>query len=68
MFDYIRSSYDLGPKFTNVEMQTKDIEEYGISGTMTHFWIDPAGYLWCPDYKGTNTFEIIEEDDPRYNP
>ena len=27
MFDYIRSSYDLGPKFTNVEMQTKDIEE-----------------------------------------
>jgi hypothetical protein len=67
LFDYVRSSYDLGPDFTNVELQTKDIEE-GYSGTMTHFWIDPAGYLWCPDYKGTNTFEIIEKDDPRYNP
>ena len=67
MFDWVRSSYNLGPDFTNVELQTKDIEE-GYSGTMTHFWIDPAGYLWCPDYIGTNTFEIIEKDDPRYNP
>jgi len=23
--------------------------------------------LWCPDYSGTNTFEVIPEDDPRYN-
>jgi hypothetical protein len=34
---------------------------------MTNFWIDPAGYLWCPDYRGTNTFETIKEDDPRYS-
>ena len=67
MFDYVRSSYDLGKQFTNVELQTKDIEE-GIGGTMTDYWIDPAGYLWCPDYIGTNTFEVIEEDDPRYSP
>jgi hypothetical protein len=66
MFDYLRSSYDLGPQFTDVELQTKDIEE-GYSGTMTNFWIDPAGYLWCPDYRGTNTFETIKEDDPRYS-
>ena len=66
MFDYIRSSYNLGEQFTNVECQTKDIEE-GYSGTMSHFWIDPAGYLWVGDYKGTSTFEIIEKDDPRYN-
>jgi hypothetical protein len=63
MFDYLKSSYDLGEQFTNVECHTKDIEDYGISGTMTHFWISPDGYLWCGDYKGTSTFETIEEDD-----
>ena len=67
MFDYVRSSYDLGEPFTNVELHTKDIEE-GYSGTMSHFWIDPAGYLWVGDYRGTSTFEIIEKDDPRYDP
>jgi len=66
MFDYLKSSYDLGEQFTNVECQTKDIEE-GYSGTMSHFWIDPAGYLWVGDYRGTSTFEIIEKDDPRYD-
>jgi len=67
MFDYLKSSYNLGEQFTNVECQTKEIEEC-YSGTMSHFWIDPAGYLWCGDYKGTSTFEIIEKDDPRYDP
>jgi len=67
MFDYFRSSYDLGEQFTNVVCQTKDIED-GIGGTMTDYWLDPAGQLWYPNYSGTNTFEIIEEDDPRYNP
>ena len=66
MFDYVRSSYNLGEHFTNVECQTKDIEEC-YSGTMSHYWIDPAGYLWYGDYRGTSTFEIIEKDDPRYN-
>ena len=67
MFDYVRSSYDLGEQFTNVVCQTKDIEE-GIGGTMTDYWIDPNGLLWYPNYTGTNTFEIIPEDDPRYDP
>lgn len=67
MFDYFRSSYDLGEQFTNVICQTKDIED-GIGGTMTDYWLDPNGVLWYPDYRGTNTFEIIEEDNPRYNP
>jgi len=67
MFDYFRSSYDLGEQFTNVVCQTKDIED-GIGGTMTDYWLDPAGQLWYPNYSGTNTFEIIEEDDPRYDP
>jgi len=37
MFDYLRSSYNLGEQFTNKELQTKDVEEYGIGGTMSHF-------------------------------
>lgn len=67
MFDYFRSSYDLGIEFTNVLCQTKDIED-GIGGTMTDYWLDPKGKLWYPNYTGTNTFEIIEKDDPRYDP
>ena len=66
MYDEVRSSYNLGEQFTNVECQTKDIEDC-IGGTLTRYWIDPAGYLWCGDYKGTSTFETIEEDDPRYD-
>jgi len=67
MFDYLRSSYDLGEQFTNVVCQTKDIED-GIGGTMTDYWINPCGVLWYPDYNGTNTFEEISKDDPRYEP
>ena len=33
MMDYLRSSYDLGPQFTNIELQTKEIEDC-IGGTM----------------------------------
>jgi hypothetical protein len=66
MFDYVRSSYNLGEQFTNVECQTKDIEEC-YSGTMSHYWIDPAGYLWCGDYTNTAAMEIYEEGHPKYN-
>jgi len=66
MFDYFRSSYDLGEQFTNVVCQTKDIEE-GLGGTMTDYWLDPSGRLWCPFYRDTHTFEEIPEDDDRYN-
>lgn len=66
MFDYVRSSYPLPEPFMGA-LQTKDIEE-GYGGTMTHYWIDPEGYLWYGDYRETSTFEVIEEDDPRYDP
>lgn len=66
MFDYVRSSYDLGEEFTNVLCQTKGIED-GIGGTMTSYWIDPAGRLWSPSYEGTNDLKILEEGDPEYN-
>ena len=68
MFDYFRSSYDLGEQFTNTVCQTKDIEEYGIGGTMTDYWLDPSGQLWYPSYVGCHTFEVYEEGDPKYNP
>ena len=67
MFDYFRSSYNLGEQFTNTECQTKDIEEFGIGGTMTEYWLDPSGKLWYPSYVGTNTFEEISKDDERYS-
>lgn len=62
MFDYFKSSYYLGPDFTNVSCQTKDLD-----CAMWNYWLDPSGVLWLPDYEGTSTLEIIEEDDPRYN-
>ena len=66
MFDYLRSSYPLPDPFMGLN-QTKDIEE-GYGGTMSHFYIDPAGFLWCGNYAGTSNLEIIEEGDPRYDP
>lgn len=67
MFDFVRSSYDLGPQFTNIVCQTKDMEDYGIGGTMTDYWIDPSGRLWYSDHRDTHSLEIIEEDDVRYD-
>jgi len=67
MFDYLRSSYDLGEEFTEVELHTKDIEEYGIGGTMSHYWLDPHGYLYYIDYWHTADFVEIKEGDEGYN-
>jgi len=66
MFDYFRSSYDLGEQFTDVVCQTKDIEE-GLGGTMSDYWLDPSGQLWRPSYAGTHDFVEIPEDDPRHS-
>jgi hypothetical protein len=62
MFDYFKSSYDLGEEFTNVVCQTKDLDR-----TMTDYWLDPAGVLWCPSYTGTNTLEVYEKGHPKYD-
>jgi hypothetical protein len=66
MFDYFRSSYDLGPQFTDVDCQTKDMEK-GIGGTMSQYWLDPAGKLWVMTYRDTHDMEIYEKGHPRYN-
>ena len=65
MFDYVRSSYDLGEQFTNTRLQTKDIED-GIGGTMSQYWISPDGVLYYINYSHTADFVIIEEGDEDY--
>ena len=60
MFDTFRSSYDLGPDFTDVECQTKYIEgEHG--GTMSFYWLGPDGCLYMTDYDGTHDFEMSKD-------
>ena len=66
MYDTIHSSYDLGEEFTNVELQTKDIED-GIGGTMSHYWLDPHGYLYYINYSHTADFVELKEGDEGYN-
>jgi hypothetical protein len=66
MYDTIRSSYNLGEQFTDVELHTKDIEE-GIGGTMSHYWLSPDGHLYYIDYSGTADFVEIKEGDEDYN-
>lgn len=66
MFDYFRSSYDLGEQFTDVECQTKDME-VGIGGTMSHYWLDPSGKLWVMVYRDTHDMKIYNPGDPEYN-
>lgn len=65
MYDYFHSSYDLGDEFTNVLCQTKDIEP-GLGGSLSNYWLSPAGHLYVMTYRNTHTFEIIEKDDPEY--
>ena len=67
MFDYVRSSYNLGEQFTEVELQTKDIEDYGIGGTMSDYWLDPHGYLYFIDYSQTSDFVELKQGDEGYN-
>ena len=59
MFDIVRSSFDLGPDFTECECQTKDIEELG--GSLTFYWLSPDGHLYTPNYDGTADFEIAND-------
>ena len=66
MFDYLRSSYDLGEQFTDVELQTKDIED-GIGGTLTHYWLSPDGVLYYADYSHTADFVELKEGDEGYD-
>jgi hypothetical protein len=67
MFDFVRSSYNLGEHFTDTELQTKDIEDYGIGGTMSHYWLSPGGQLYYIDYWKTADFVELKEGDEGYD-
>lgn len=62
MFDYVRSSYNLGRHFTNVTLQTKDLEPH-IGGTMSFYWLDPRGRLWEIDEDGCYDWTFPQEED-----
>ena len=66
MFDYFRSSYDLGESFTDVPCQTKDIED-GIGGTMSQYWLSPNGQLYWIDYSNTADFVQLKEGDEGFH-
>ena len=66
MMDFFRSSYDLGESFTNTRLHTKDIEEHGIGGTMTQYWLSPDGQLYWIDYSHTADFVELKEGDEGY--
>jgi len=66
MFDYIQSSYYLGEDFKG-QCQTKNIEEYGIGGTMSQYWIAPNGQLYLIDYSHTADFVELKEGDEGYS-
>ena len=68
MFDFFRSSYDLGEEFTNVECQTKQMDTTDwLGGSLSQFWLDPHGYLYKVNTSGTHDFHAIDEDDPHYD-
>jgi hypothetical protein len=67
MFDYFHSSYELGEHFTNTRLHTKDIEEYGIGGTMSQYHLNKSGQLYLIDYSHTADFVELKEGDEGYN-
>ena len=67
MFDYFHSSYELGEHFTNTRLHTKDIEEYGIGGTMSQYHLNKSGQLYLIDYSHTADFIELKEGDEGYN-
>ena len=60
LFDWFRSSYDLGEEFTETTCQSKTFnEEY--KGFLDLYWLDPSGRLWVIDE--ANTYDILESNE-----
>jgi len=66
MFDYFRSSYNLGEQFTNVELHTKNIED-GYGGTMSQYYLNKSGELYVVNYAHTADFVELKEGDEGYD-
>lgn len=61
LYDSVRSSYNLGEEFTNVSLQTKDIQDF-IGGTLDFYWIDTSGKLFSIDF--SNAIDPVETNKP----
>lgn len=57
LYDEIRSSYNLTEEFTDVTLQTKDLDS-----CMNFYWIDTSGKLFLIDISGTADFHKNDED------
>ena len=51
MFDTVRCDYPIGPAFEG-ECQSKEFDKF-VGGTMSFYYIDPHGYLFDVDTRGT---------------
>lgn len=60
LFDWFRSSYDLGEEFTETTCQSKTFNER-YRGFLELYWLDPSGRLWVVDE--ANTYDILESDE-----
>lgn len=56
LYNEVKSSYNLGPDFTNTLLQTKDIDE----SCLDFYWIDPKGQLFLVDV--SNTADPVKTD------
>jgi len=56
MFDELRSSYNLTEEFTNIPLQTKDLDS-----CLDFYWIDKKGQLFLIDRSNIADLEIIGE-------
>ena len=60
MFDSVKCDFPICPEITGKDCQTKEIDRW-MGGTMSTYYIDPAGRLWSIDYTGTADY-IMNED------
>ena len=65
MFDELKCSFNIG-ELTNVLCQTKDIDPWE-GGTMSFYWIDPAGQMWATDTSGCTAIEYKDANGPLWN-
>ncbi len=59
MFDWFRSSYDLGEEFTETTCQSKTFNER-YRGFLDFYWLDPSGRLWVVDERDIS--DMVESD------
>lgn len=60
MFDWFRSSYNLGEQFTETVCQSKTFNDK-YKGFLDFYWLDPSGRLWVVEDE--YIFDIVDSDE-----